>query len=40
MQALNAKYPNADVFYSVSEELAESAGSKAEALQIVYGLKP
>ena len=40
LQAINAKYPKADVFYSVSEELAESAGSKAQALQIVYGLNP
>jgi hypothetical protein len=40
MQALNAKYPKADIFYSVSEELAESAGSKSRALEIVYGLKP
>jgi len=40
MQAINARFPKADVFFSVSEDLAASAGSKAEALQIVYGLKP
>jgi len=40
MMGINAKYPKADVFYSVSEELAESAGSKAKALRVVYGLKP
>jgi hypothetical protein len=40
MTAINAKYPKADVFYGVSEDLAESAGSKAEALKVIYGLKP
>jgi hypothetical protein len=40
MQAINARFPKADVFFSVSEDLAASAGSKAEALKIVYGLKP
>jgi hypothetical protein len=40
MKAINSKYPKADVFYGVSEELAESAGSKAEALKVIYGLKP
>ena len=40
MQAINARFPKADVLFSVSEDLAASAGSKAEALKIVYGLKP
>ena len=40
MQAINARFPKADVFFSVSEDLAASAGSKAEAMKIVYGLKP
>ena len=40
MQAINARFPKADVFFSISEDLAASAGSKAEALKVVYGLKP
>ena len=37
---IEPRFPKADVFFSVSEDLAASAGSKAEAMKIEYGLKP
>lgn len=40
MKTVNAKFPQPDVFFGVSDDLAEWAGSKAEALKVVSALKP
>jgi Xanthomonas XOO_2897-like deaminase len=43
MQGLISQFPKADIFFSVTDELAESVvsgKSREEALKIVYGLRP
>jgi hypothetical protein len=40
LQGINAKYPKADIFYFVAEELKPLGTKTAKALEIAYGLRP